>query len=100
MENVNAIVSEKLFIPVAEGPIAPEVQAPEEAFSTSLGDAIEHVNNLQVEADIETSKIAHGEGNLHETALAFEQADISLRLSMKVRNKAVETYQEIMRMHV
>ena len=100
MENVNAIVSEKIFIPVADGPIAPEVKSPEEAFSTSLGDAIDNVNNLQVEADIETSKLAHGEGNIHETALAFEQADISLRLAMKVRNKAVETYQEIMRMHV
>ena len=100
MENINTVVTEKTFIPVAEKPIVPEVQAPEEAFTTSLGDAIDQVNQLQVDADIETSKLAHGDGNLHETALAFEQADISLRLALKVRNKAVETYQEIMRMSV
>lgn len=100
MEITNAVISDKVLIPVADQPIEPQVNTPTEAFSTSLGDAIEHVNNLQVEADVETSKLAHGEGNLHETALAFEQADISLRLAMKVRNKAVETYQEIMRMHV
>lgn len=100
MENVNAIITEKTFIPVVENPIVPEVQAPEDAFTTSLGDAIDQVNKLQVNADIETSKLAHGSGNFHETALAFEQADISLRLALKLRNKAVETYQEIMRMSV
>jgi flagellar hook-basal body complex protein FliE len=33
-------------------------------------------------------------------ALALEKADISMRLAMRVRNKLVDTYNEIMRMGI
>ncbi len=100
MEKLNLIVSDKLFIPVADKPITPQVEEPGKAFSTSLNDAIERVDGLQVNADVEASKLSHGEGNLHETALAFEEADVALKLAVKVRNKGVEAYQEIMRIQV
>ena len=38
--------------------------------------------------------------NLHEMMIALDRADVSLRMVTKVRNKAVEAYQEIMRMHL
>ena len=41
-----------------------------------------------------------GEKNLHEAMIAMEQADISLRYLVQVRNKAIEAYQEIMRMQL
>ena len=44
--------------------------------------------------------VALGGGNLHETALALEKADVALRVLSKVRNKVVEAYQEVMRMGV
>ena len=100
MEKLNLIVSDKLFIPIADKPTTPEVNAPSKEFSSNLNDAIEKIDNLQVSADIEASKLSHGNGNIHETALAFEEADIALRLAMKVRNKGVEAYQEIMRIQV
>jgi flagellar hook-basal body complex protein FliE len=100
MEKLNLIVSDKLFIPVANKPITPEVNAPSKEFSSNLNDAIEKIDNLQVNADVEVSKLSHGNGNIHETALAFEEADVALRLAVKVRNKAVEAYQEIMRIQV
>ena len=43
---------------------------------------------------------AGGEKNLHDAMIAMEQADISLRYLIQVRNKAIEAYQEIMRMQV
>ena len=100
MEKLNLIVSDKIFIPVANQPTAPEVTTPKKEFSSSLNDAIEKIDNLQVGADVEASKLAHGNGNIHETALAFEEADVALRLAVKVRNKGVEAYQEIMRIQV
>jgi flagellar hook-basal body complex protein FliE len=33
-------------------------------------------------------------------ALALEKADVAMRLAVRVRNKVVETYNEIMRMGV
>jgi flagellar hook-basal body complex protein FliE len=38
--------------------------------------------------------------SLHDTMIAMEQADLSFRLMMQVRNKIVDAYQEIMRMQV
>ena len=38
--------------------------------------------------------------SLHETMIAMEQADVSFRFMMQVRNKIVEAYQEILRMQV
>jgi flagellar hook-basal body complex protein FliE len=38
--------------------------------------------------------------SVHDTMITMEKADLSLRLTTKVRNKVVEAYQEIMRMQV
>ncbi len=69
-------------------------------FASELGKALSTVEELQREADREADKLARGAGNLHETALALEKADVALRLVAKVRTKIVEAYQEVMRMPV
>ena len=48
-----------------------------------------------------TEKLING-GNvdLHEVMIASQKASITLNATMEVRNKAVEAYQEIMRMSV
>jgi flagellar hook-basal body complex protein FliE len=78
--------------------------APERAggpsFSDALGQALEGVEKLQADGDRNAEAVALGGGNLHETALALEKADVALKLAMKVRNKVVEAYQDVMRMGV
>jgi flagellar hook-basal body complex protein FliE len=69
-------------------------------FAETLGKAIEGLDAAQGAADAEANKVAAGQGNLHEMAIALEKADISMRLAMKVRNKIVDAYNEIMRMSV
>jgi flagellar hook-basal body complex protein FliE len=70
------------------------------SFADELGKALGAVEGAQLEADDEARKVALGSGNLHETAIALEKADISMRVLTKVRNKLVEAYQEVMRMSV
>jgi flagellar hook-basal body complex protein FliE len=70
------------------------------SFAETLGGALQKVDDMQLDADGQAEKVAMGGGNLHEMSLALEKADISMRLAMKVRNKLVEAYQEIMRMSV
>jgi flagellar hook-basal body complex protein FliE len=72
----------------------------EHGFTDSLADAVKQVDQLQNDADGEASKLAQGGGNLHETALALEKADIAMRVAVKVRNKFVDAYNDIMRMPV
>jgi flagellar hook-basal body complex protein FliE len=69
-------------------------------FAQALGEAIAKVDALQTGADAEATRSALGAGNLHETALALEKADVSMRVLTKIRNKIVDAYQEVMRMNV
>ena len=75
-------------------------KAGEGTFTGELSKALGEVDELQVDADQQAKMVAEGGGNLHEMSLALEKADISMRLAMKVRNKLVDAYNEIMRMSV
>ena len=72
----------------------------EGTFTGELSKALGEVDKLQVDADQQAKMVAEGGGNLHEMSLSLEKADISMRLAMKVRNKLVDAYNEIMRMSV
>jgi flagellar hook-basal body complex protein FliE len=69
-------------------------------FTSALGKAIGEIDKMQVAADTQADSVARGAGNIHEMALALEKADVAMRLAMRVRNKLVETYNEIMRMGI
>jgi flagellar hook-basal body complex protein FliE len=59
------------------------------------------VNDLSQQADQSIQKLATGENrNLHETMIAVEKSSVSLLFMSQVRNKALEAYQEVMRMPV
>jgi len=82
-------------------PTAKPLNAPPAVdFGELITHAVSGVEQAQVEANVQTEKLARGEGNLHEAALSLEKADISMRLMVKARNKIVEAYQEMMRMPV
>ena len=73
----------------------------QQTFANSLKDAISKVNNQQIQSDVMTEKLING-GNvdLHEVMITSQKASITLNATMEVRNKAIEAYQEIMRMSV
>ncbi len=59
------------------------------------------VNDLSVQSDQMVQKLATGENrSLHETMIAVEKASISFQFMSQIRNKALEAYQEVMRMPV
>ncbi len=78
----------------------PSAKAGGASFADALGQALQQVEGLQASADAESTRAAMGAGNLHETALALEKADVAMRVLTKVRNKIVDAYQEVMRMSV
>ena len=72
-----------------------------EGFGSFLEKSISGVNQSQVEADHAIRELVAGRSkNLHETLLAVERADTSLKLMMQVRNKILDAYREIIRMQV
>ena len=70
-------------------------------FANVLQDSISEVNKLQQKADQSITALAtNGEASLHETMIAMEEASVSFKMMMQVRNKIVEAYQEVMRIQV
>jgi flagellar hook-basal body complex protein FliE len=66
-----------------------------------LGELVNKVNDLQLHADKEIQKLSTGESKgLHEVMLAMEKSGVSFQFLTQVRNKALDAYQEIMRMQV
>ena len=75
--------------------------APAESFAGYLGEMVSRVNASQLDADQAIQKLATGEAKgLHEVMIAVEKSAVSFQFMSQVRNKAVEAYQEIMRMPV
>lgn len=75
-------------------------QKPARSFGQTLSEAVGEVDNLQKKADQAIEDLAVGRRKtLHETLIQVEQASIAFQLFMSVRNKAVNAYQEVMRMN-
>jgi flagellar hook-basal body complex protein FliE len=73
----------------------------QQSFATSLKEAIANVNNQQIQSDDLTTKLINGEDvDLHEVMIGAQKASITLSATMEIRNKAVEAYQEMMRMQI
>ena len=72
-----------------------------DTFADELGKAVSGVNNRQIEAkDISEAFATGKKEGIHETMIALEEADISLRFLGSVRNKMLESYKEVMRINV
>lgn len=70
-------------------------------FIDVLKDSINNVNNSQKAADSKSIELSSGKNdNLHETMLSISEAELAFKLMVQVRNKALEAYQEVMRMPV
>jgi flagellar hook-basal body complex protein FliE len=81
---------------------APQKTAlPSTSFDDFLSAAVQHVDGLQKQANQFIQNLSVGDsGNIHETMIAMEKADLSFRLMLQIRNKLVDAYQEVMRISV
>ena len=70
-------------------------------FSDLLKDGILEVNQSAKVAEKAATDIAVGKNsNIHEAMLAATKAELGFNLMVQIRNKAIESYQEVMRMQV
>ena len=72
-----------------------------QSFSNLLKESIQEVNQSQVKAydamdDIATGKVE----NLQKAVQTIEEAELSLKLGLEVKNKALGAYKQIMAMQV
>ena len=81
--------------------IGNQQQVETKSFGEFLSDSLKEVNTLKKQSEVANMKLAAGQvEDISEVVIAGEKASIALQLTMQVRNKMVEAYQEIMRMQV
>lgn len=72
-----------------------------QGFGDVLKDALNKVNMAQLHSEQITHDFVIGNDvELHQVMIATEKANLALQLTMQIRNKVIESYQEIMRMQV
>lgn len=71
------------------------------SFSNVLSDAINKVNDSEVNANNKIESLIKGEDvEMHEVMLAMQESVLSLQALIEVRNKTVEAYQEISKLQL
>ena len=72
-----------------------------EGFGQLFKQTLEEVKAAQNTSDKMTNQLVTGEvKDIHEVMIASQKASLSLQLTVQVRNKVVEAYQEVMRMQL
>lgn len=71
------------------------------SFGEYMNDALHAVNAQKQEADRLTEQFIAGQiSDVHSVVIAAEKASLALELTVQVRNKVIEAYQEIMRIQL
>lgn len=94
------------IVSISGGELLPGIQQPNVlgqgqpsvSFGDFLNQAIEEVNASEAQAQQDILSIATGDADaLHNITLNMARADLALHTLVQVRNKAMEAYNEVMR---
>jgi len=78
----------------------PGAAEPDRGFGELLGEVLTRAADDQAEAEKQAGALVQGEGDIVDTMIAIGRAELSLRFVVTLRNRALEAYQEIMRLQV
>jgi flagellar hook-basal body complex protein FliE len=89
--------------PAEAARIAPPVDKPsaDGSFGDMVAGAVEHLNSVHAKADDLAVQAATGKlTDVHDYMIAATQAQHTTELTVAVRNRAVEAFNDIMRMQI
>lgn len=88
----------RIAAPMSDGM---RLSGPTENFGTMLDGLVSTVAEKQAASADITKRVLLGESDqLHQSVIAMQEASVAFTLMVEVRNKLVESYQELMRMQV
>ncbi|WP_017471879.1 flagellar hook-basal body complex protein FliE [Amphibacillus jilinensis] len=78
-----------------------ERSASPQQFSNRLKEAINQLNQSQVETEIKTEMLVNGEiDDLHDVMITAQKSTMSMSLAVEVQSKVIDAYNEMMRMQI
>jgi flagellar hook-basal body complex protein FliE len=82
-------------------PATERVSGGDTSFAEKISGALQSVSDGELSADLMAQDVAAGgDTPVHELMIATTKAQLGVETLVQVRNKAVEAYQEIMRMQI
>ncbi|MDD2763107.1 MAG: flagellar hook-basal body complex protein FliE [Opitutaceae bacterium] len=80
---------------------APPAALAGESFARVFDQLVGSVEARQAQADAVTRSVLLGDqGQLHQSVIAMQEASVAFSLMVEVRNKLIDSYQELMRLPV
>lgn len=95
---IEQVVGRIQSLPAEPGGVGAGRQTP--GFGDALTRMVEAVEATNAEANSAVGQMIDGTGDVHDAMIALQRADLTLQLTVQVKNKLVQAYQEIMRMPV
>jgi flagellar hook-basal body complex protein FliE len=90
-----------LELPGGAQPAAGAASVPTDSFGALLDNLVGGVAQKQQAAVAATNQVLMGNSSqLHSSVIAMQESSVAFGLMVEVRNKLVESYQELMRMQV
>jgi flagellar hook-basal body complex protein FliE len=71
-----------------------------ETFGQSLMNLVENAEQTGADANQAVSNMIDKSGDVHDAMIALQRAEMTLQLTVQIRNKLVQAYQDVMRMPV
>ena len=84
----------------ASSPSADGAQTAATSFTDSLSNLIDSVNDSASTANTAVNDMVTGTGDVHHAMLALQRSETMLEITVQVRNKLMQAYQDIMRMPI
>ena len=83
-----------------KGAAGAPVTADGKSFGESLMSLVESVEQNGAEANSAVTNMLDKSGDVHDAMIALQRAEMSLQLTVQIRNKLVAAYNDIMRMPI
>lgn len=102
---INFLSSQQVQANQAKNAYQAQINSPSTAeitknFGQYLNDALTSVDQLEKTSHYKNDLFLAGKIDSSEVMIAASEAQLSLQLTSEIRNKMIEAYQEIMRIHV
>jgi flagellar hook-basal body complex protein FliE len=102
IEALQALGGHDEVAPLAGGPAAAPVPGTQgRTFSSRVLEGLQELNGQLAASQVDLQRLATGDvQNLHDVMVRLEESRIALQLTLQVRNRVLEAYQDVMRMQI
>lgn len=85
---------------VTPGTAGPAGAASDVGFGDALTSLLQAMDGTTGAANEAVSKMIGGTGDVHEAMIALQRAEVTMQLTVQIRNKLVAAYHDVMRMPI